>query len=194
MRDFLYSIGFVSCNFDPCIFLKKESADSLYIGLYVDDLQICGSNEAGVSLVKRELCAYFEMKDMGLVAYLLGLEIQMDPKSKLLTICQAKYTKDLLVQYELDHLRPLSIPMEPSTKLSKSSSPLINSNEWKEMQHKPYRGLVGALMYLACASRPDISHAVGEVARFVSNPGMDHWKAVVKICQYLIGTVIWIGL
>ena len=43
-------------------------------------------------------------------------------------------------------------------------------------------------MYLACATRPDISHAVGEVARFVSNPGMAHWRAVIYICRYLIGT------
>ena len=188
MRDFLFSLGFVACNFDPCIFLLDRDGVLTYLGLYVDDLQICGGNASFVSTIKENLCERFQMKDLGLVSYLLGLEIKMNSRQKRLTICQEKYVKDLLVQFDLDHLRPLSIPMDPSCKLSKSSCPDPGSSEFKEMTHRPYRELVGALMYLACATRPDISHAVGEVARFVSNPGMDHWQAVVKICRYLSGT------
>jgi hypothetical protein len=61
--------------------------------------------------------------------------------------------------------------------------------EKSEMISLPYRELVGTLMYLACSTRPDISYAVGEVARFVSNPGMKHLDAVLHICRYLIGTM-----
>jgi hypothetical protein len=89
------------------------------------------------------------MKDMGLVSYMLGLEIKMNKKRKLLTIVQEKYVKDLLVQFELETLKPISIHMDPSNKLIKESCPQPNSLEFKEMQHKPYREIVGALMYLA---------------------------------------------
>ena len=43
-------------------------------------------------------------------------------------------------------------------------------------------------MYLAVATRPDIAHAVGVLARFNANPGMEHWKALKHLCRYLQGT------
>ena len=56
------------------------------------------------------------------------------------------------------------------------------------MQDKPYAMLVGALMYLAVATRPDIAHSVDVLARFSSNPGPAHWNALKHLCRYLQGT------
>ena len=56
------------------------------------------------------------------------------------------------------------------------------------MQTRPYPALVGALMYLAVATRPDIAHAVGVLARFSSDPGPAHWTALKHLCCYLQGT------
>jgi len=36
--------------------------------------------------------------------------------------------------------------------------------------------------------RPDIAHAVGVVSRFLSNPGIEHWKVAKWILRYLCGT------
>ena len=44
------------------------------------------------------------------------------------------------------------------------------------MQDKPYAQLVGTLMYLAIATRPDIAKAVGVLSRFTAKPGIAHWK------------------
>jgi hypothetical protein len=43
-------------------------------------------------------------------------------------------------------------------------------------------------MYLASATRPDISFAVSKLSRFVSNPGDDHWCALKRVMHYLKGT------
>ena len=43
-------------------------------------------------------------------------------------------------------------------------------------------------MYLASATRPDISFAVSKLSRFVSNPGDEHWKALERVMRYLKGT------
>lgn len=58
-----------------------------------------------------------------------------------------------------------------------------------EMHTVPYLQAVGALMYLATATRPDIAYAVGVLARFNKNPGMAHWKAVKHLFRYLKGTL-----
>ena len=43
-------------------------------------------------------------------------------------------------------------------------------------------------MYLASATRPDISFAMIKLSRFVSNPGDEHWKALERVTHYLKGT------
>jgi hypothetical protein len=43
-------------------------------------------------------------------------------------------------------------------------------------------------MYLANATRPDISFAVSKLNGFVSNPGDDHWRALERVMRYLKGT------
>jgi hypothetical protein len=43
-------------------------------------------------------------------------------------------------------------------------------------------------MYLMVCTRPDIAQAVGEVSRFLENPGKDHWNAVKRILRYVHGT------
>ena len=43
-------------------------------------------------------------------------------------------------------------------------------------------------MYLASATRPDISFAVSKLSCFISNPGDDHWRALKRVLRYLKGT------
>jgi len=52
----------------------------------------------------------------------------------------------------------------------------------------PYASALGSLMYAMVSTRPDITHVVGTVSRFLSNPGREHWNAVKWILRYLRGT------
>ena len=52
----------------------------------------------------------------------------------------------------------------------------------------PYRKAVGALMYCAVATRPDIVFPTTLLSQFVENPGPLHWEAVKHIFRYLLGT------
>ena len=51
-----------------------------------------------------------------------------------------------------------------------------------------YSQIIGSLMYLASATRLDISFVVSKLSRFVSNSGDDHWKALERVMRYLKGT------
>ena len=44
-------------------------------------------------------------------------------------------------------------------------------------------------MYLASATRPNISFAVSKLSWFVLNPRDDHWRALERVLRYLKGTV-----
>jgi hypothetical protein len=44
-------------------------------------------------------------------------------------------------------------------------------------------------MYLASATRPDITFAMRKLNQFVSNPRYDHWHALERVLRYLKGTM-----
>lgn len=50
---------------------------------------------------------------------------------------------------------------------------------------KPYRELIGSLMYLACMTRPDIMFATAYLARYVSCDDGERWNAAKRIVKYL---------
>jgi hypothetical protein len=51
-----------------------------------------------------------------------------------------------------------------------------------------YANLIGSLMYLAIATRPDIAYSVNKLAQFTVTPRPKHWTAVKRIFRYLKGT------
>ncbi|CAL8169107.1 unnamed protein product [Prunus armeniaca] len=53
------------------------------------------------------------------------------------------------------------------------------------MAMMPYSSAVGSLMYAMICTRPDITHAVGIVSKFLSKPGREHWNTVKWILRYL---------
>ena len=40
-------------------------------------------------------------------------------------------------------------------------------------------------MYAQVCTLPDIAYIVGMLGRYLSNPGMDHWKAAKRVMRYL---------
>ena len=53
----------------------------------------------------------------------------------------------------------------------------------------PYISAIGALLYLAQCTRPDIAFSVKLLARFSSAPTRRHWNGVKHILRYLRGTI-----
>ncbi|XP_073045713.1 secreted RxLR effector protein 161-like [Primulina eburnea] len=60
-----------------------------------------------------------------------------------------------------------------------------NDFEENEMQKIPYASALGSLMYVKVCTHPDIAYVTGMLGRYLSNPGLEHWKAVKKVLQNL---------
>lgn len=52
----------------------------------------------------------------------------------------------------------------------------------------PYRTLVGSLMCIAVATRPNIAYSVGRLAAFCDCYPPQDWSAAVRVLRYLKGT------
>jgi hypothetical protein len=71
---FLKSSGFQKCDADANLYFKVRCNQPVILILYVLDLFLTG-DEGIIAWCKRELTSEFEMKDLGLMHYFLGLEV-----------------------------------------------------------------------------------------------------------------------
>ena len=134
-----------------------------------------------------ELAKCFPLRDLGPTSFLLGIEITRDWKKHTIALSQRQYIIDTLQRFDMDTCRPVSTPMEPGLRLTTDMGPK-SPEDVLFMKDKPYLNAVGALMYLALTTRPDMSYTVGVLARFSANPGPEHWKAVKHLMRYAQGT------
>jgi hypothetical protein len=53
------------------------------------------------------------------------------------------------------------------------------------MHQISYASLIGSLMYAQVCTRPDIAYITRILGRYLSKPGMNHWKAAKRVLRYL---------
>ncbi|GKE76662.1 hypothetical protein Tco_1542782 [Tanacetum coccineum] len=70
--------------------------------------------------------------------------------------------------------------MDPVEKLKPNTGKLVDQLE--------YSRAIGCLMYAMTSTRPNIAYAIGRLSRFTSNPSRQHWKAIMRVFNYLRGT------
>lgn len=97
-----------------------------------------------------------------------------------ISINQKDFIQELLVRFNLTEAKDVVTPMEVGSKL--------NYNE-KENIDVPYQQLIGALMFLAVNTRPDIAFVTSYLSQFNLNHDAQHWKAAKRILRYLKGTI-----
>lgn len=123
----------------------------------------------------------FDVKDMRVLNYFLGMQVIQ--KSGKVWIGQPTYVEKVLSKFGMDNARPVDTPVDPNSKL-------IKATDASELYNQPeYQSAVGILLYLSSATRPDITFAVNNVAKFSEKPTKEHWSAVKRIFRYLKGTV-----
>ena len=74
----------------------------------------------------------------------------------------------------MNNVKHVNVPIASHFKLYSDLSPRTNE-EKKYMSRVPYANAVGNLMYAMVSTRPNISHVVGVMSRFMENPGKEHW-------------------
>ena len=188
--DYIKSIGFKQCILDNCLFVKCVGEEIYLISLYVDDILIAGSNLVEIEKIKQEFTTRYEMKDLGELEYYLGMKVTRT--EDFITVDQMRYTLDMLKKYEY-LLRGLesktyNTPMERDLKLRKFEAHSMTPKQKEYVLKFPYQNIVGALLYLSINTRPDISYAVGVLARFSKAPIFRACKALLRVLIYLRGT------
>ena len=171
----------------PCVFIKKSETGFSIVAVYVDDINLIGTPEE-LAKTAEYLKKEFEVKDLGTSKLCLGL--QLEHKANGIIVHQSSYIEILLKRFNMDKAHPLSTPM-----VVRSLDPQKDQFRPRESDEDilglkvPYLNTIGALMYLAQCTRPDITFAVNLLARFSSEPTRRHWNEIKHIFRYLRGTI-----
>ena len=212
IRSTLLTIGYTTCERDPCLFIKRSrSRRIIYFPLFVDDCFPACHTADLVELQedKHKLMDTYKVKDLGEAALVLGMRVRRDRTTRTLQLDQQVYVEKLVQEYGLEEAKIVPTPEQPNSIApaendgSDSHAAAGSDNEDSKSSSAPpasddastdsaftswYRAIVGALLYLSIATRPDIAHAVNSLSRAVSKPAPHHRQAAIRVLRYLKGT------
>lgn len=185
----LLAMGFERYVGDPCVLRKLDANGNveLLLIVWVDDILVTGNKDTHVMQeFINKLGQRYKVKDLGRADVFLGIKITWSEDGELITMSQRDYINTIMQRFfpEGAGLKKVTAPAMRSRVLSSADSP-TTPEDIDFMADKPYSEAVGALLWVARMTRPDIMEAVRQVCGFMINPGKRHWEAVVHIFSFL---------
>jgi hypothetical protein len=106
----LKGMGFGQSSHEAAIYRRGNGGNALLVGVYVDDLVITGTKDAEVAAFKEEMKATFQMSDLGLLSFYLGIEVHQGDSR--ITLRQTAYAKRVVELAGLTDCNPTLTPVE----------------------------------------------------------------------------------
>ena len=136
---------------------------------YTDDTFGALNSDEEIKEQKDEIGKEWDVKDVGENEYFLGMRVQQDLEKRIIRLTQRPYWEHVLNRFSLESITPRNTPLPIGITLDSDMSPKTDS-EKKEMDDKPYRSLLGCVMWGQLATRPDLSFAVSQTLSTISFP------------------------
>jgi hypothetical protein len=175
----LKDMGFIKSKIDECLFYYKDCL----ILLYVDDSIIMGPDKIQVQEIIQKISERYKIQEEGDICEFLGIEVKRGDDGSL-SLRQPQLIDSILEDLQLEG-KQVAARTTPSLKtriLHKDTQ----GEPFDEAFH--YRSVIGKLNYLEKSTRPDLSFAVHQCARFSGDPRKSHATAVKYIGRYLNAT------
>ena len=181
-------LGYTTSKADPCVRYKKDEDNYTLTDTYNDDVFGALNDDEEIQKRKEEMGKIWDIKDVGETEYFLGMRVQQDLEAGTIRLTQRPYWELVLNRFQLENVIPRNTPLPVGILLDNDMSPKTES-EKREMKDKPYRSVLGSVMWGQLATRPDLSFSVSLLARFQANPGLAHWNALLHVIGYIKNTL-----
>ena len=142
--------------------------------MYIDDIVLAGKDEARIQEVKQMPARKFNKKSWKANLFSRNVSGPGPVSTHYLDwIGQPAYTKKLLGKQKMDDCKPVGTPVSPGSHLVKATDD-EEAVEQKTVQVSCVEPNV------PLCTRPDLTYAVGILARFSSKPNRSHWTAAKR--------------
>ena len=187
----LLGFGFRRSIIDTCVYrYDGDGGRVLLLLVYVDDLVCSYSHDDVLAAFARHISAALPVDDRGPLEWVLRMHVSR-PDGATVIVSQQQYAERMLQKYvvDTDTLVANATPLD-DTPLTHDMCPAVGSEEHSAMAAKRawYMSVIGALLWMAGGTRPDLTYAVSTLARFCSNPGRAHVKALMHLLGYVSRT------
>ena len=176
----LISAGLTANAYDPCVYMDAiDSEDWIVVLIFVDDFLVTGSRRR-VDKIIEYLASRLTISSNDEISRYIGISIRRNGDGDYL-LSQTDDIKACIKKYGMLGARAVNSPCDVG---------LIHSEGIAEVavSQPEYRSLIGALLYFAMCTRPDILNATVICAQFQRAPSARAWTAAKKILRYLGGT------
>ncbi|KAA0056619.1 retrotransposon protein [Cucumis melo var. makuwa] len=144
IEAYFIKVGSEKCLHEHTLFIKFQHPNKiLIVCLYVDDLIYTGNDLIMFEEFKQSMMAEFEMIDLGMMHYFLGIEVIQSVAG--IFINQKKYALEILDRFQMENCNSATTPVEPNLKLTKD-------HEGKKVNSTLYKQMIGNLMYLTATT------------------------------------------
>ncbi|MDN6162036.1 MAG: hypothetical protein L0I79_04595, partial [Atopostipes sp.] len=184
INKYLITIGFNRSEADNGVYIFERGRTKLLLCLYVDDLLLACNDQEVMNYIKEKLNERFEMKDMGLAKFFLGVEIVKMKGGFILS--QKEYIGNILKRFGNEEIKPRSTPADEHW--SKYDSDKEGLQYLSDEDKKWYQQFVGSLHYLVTWTRPDLATVARILSQKLSKPTKTQINWAYRVMQYLKGT------
>jgi hypothetical protein len=110
--------GFIKDVEEPCVYKKVSGSVIVFLVLYVDDILLIRNDIPMIEAIKSSLRKSFLMKDLGEVAYILGIKIYRDRSKMLIVLSEDAYIDKILNRLNMQDSKKGFLPMSHGITLS----------------------------------------------------------------------------
>lgn len=125
IHDYFLQCGFEQSKSEPTLYYKRQGNNILIVCLYVDNMVYIGSSSDLIDAFKEDMKKEFDMSDLGLMNYFLGMEVHQS--SNEIFVCQSKYVRDMLKKFGLNECKPVATPI--------ACGEVLSLDERKQIKH-----------------------------------------------------------
>jgi hypothetical protein len=180
LQTWLLDYGFTQLKSDPSIYILNDTLGTIIIGVHVDDMIITSNSTTLLNIFESDLEKRFKLTKELNPTWFLGMTIRRNRKEKTLYLGMKQHIIDMLEEFRMSDCNSSPNPIPSGHNLS--------HGPWQQANTILYQKAIGKLLYLARATRPDISAIVGILGQYVKEPLTNHWDAVIHVLKYLKGT------
>lgn len=116
----LESLGFTPQFSDPSVFATADK--NLLLGLYVDDMLILGEDKRAIEATVQGIQKLWEIKDLGEVQRILGLQVHRNRGLRTITIDQTEYIHQAVQRFGMGSVKPVTLPVSDRNTLVAGST------------------------------------------------------------------------
>jgi hypothetical protein len=190
LRKWFTTHGFHVSVWDPCLFIKVDPDGNFhYVGLYVDDLMHVYSDEEAYKALVEEFRKDFRGYSELPLTEIFNAEVSVT--DKFVTLSQTRYIEALQEKFlEGENVSTTRTPAHTDLEDIVKKAAETGKAQLSAEEHAKYREIVGAILYIATVSRPDVAVAVGLLSRVLEYPNAATLEAAYRVLRYLVTTKV----